>query len=273
MVKIATVNIEKGGTGKTSQTFNLGEYAAKKRNKKVLLIDQDKSGNLSNRYSEYDVGLIRDENKIDNLYKGENIKPLYIHENLDLLVAGSDLHEIDNFIQDKHNNRLILFRWVTKNYEELAEKYDYILIDTHNDTTLVTQNAWAVADIVIGVSDPSMDGYEALLKLGNDIEKLKKDLVEVISGNSYMVADYYILGNKVKHNTNTSREFRDIIEQEANYLGYIQDKELINTGNLEKTPIVEYAEDEKTFRTHKEFFTSTFSVYDKILNILDEKGE
>lgn len=273
MVKIGTINIEKGGTGKTSQTFNLGEYAAQAKNKRVLLIDQDKSSNLSNRYSKYDVGLIRDENKIDNLYKGKEIQPIHIHDNLDLLVAGPELHEMDSFIQDKHNNRLILFAWITKNYDELNEKYDYILIDTHNDTTLVTQNAWAVADVVIGVSDPSMDGYGALMKLGRDIEYLKKDLVEVISGTSYVVAKYFIIGNKVKHNTNSSREFREIIEIEENYLGYIQDKELINTGNLEMTPIVEYANDPKTFQNHKEFFTSTFAVYDKILNVLDAGEE
>ncbi len=58
------------------------------------------------------------------------------------------------------------------NYEQLKEKYDLILIDTHNDAGLLAQNAWAVSDLVVGISDPSKDGFEALLKLGKDIDAL-----------------------------------------------------------------------------------------------------
>ncbi|MBC2137588.1 ParA family protein [Listeria innocua] len=271
MVKIITVNIEKGGTGKTTQVFNIGEYGAQNRKNKILLIDQDKSNNLSKRYSKYDVGLIREENTTNALYKGMDVKPLHIHDNLDILMAGTDLSEIDTEIKDRVNNRLILFSWITKNYDDLNEKYDYILIDTHNDTTLITQNAWAVSDVIIGVSDPSMDGFEALLKLGRDIEKLQAELVEVRSGESYMVAQYFILGNKLKHNTNSSREFREIIEKEANYLGSVQDKELVHIGNLDMIPLVEYAQDKKIYNEHKDFFINTFKLYDKIYNITDGK--
>ncbi|EAF4032026.1 ParA family protein, partial [Listeria monocytogenes] len=80
MVKIITVNIEKGGTGKTTQVFNIGEYGAQNRKNKILLIDQDKSNNLSKRYSKYDVGLIREENTTNALYKGMDVKPLHIHD-------------------------------------------------------------------------------------------------------------------------------------------------------------------------------------------------
>ncbi|EAC4362773.1 ParA family protein [Listeria monocytogenes] len=271
MVKIITVNIEKGGTGKTTQVFNIGEYGAQNRKNKILLIDQDKSNNLSKRYSKYDVGLIREENTTNALYKGMDVKPLHIHDNLDILMAGTDLSEIDTEIKDRVNNRLILFSWITKNYDELNEKYDYILIDTHNDTTLITQNAWAVSDVIIGVSDPSMDGFEALLKLGRDIEKLQAELVEVRTGESYMIAQYFILGNKLKHNTNSSREFREIIEKERNYLGSVQDKELVHIGNLDMIPLVEYAQDKKIFSEHKDFFKNTFKLYDKIFNITDGK--
>ncbi|MBC1572781.1 MULTISPECIES: ParA family protein [Listeria] len=271
MVKIITINIEKGGTGKTTLAFNLGEYGTQAKKSRILLIDQDKSNNLSKRYAKYDFGLIRDKNTTTAIYKGEEVDPLHIHDNLDILMAGAEFSKIDNEINDKVNNRLILFTWITKNYDKLDEKYDYILIDTHNDTSLVTQNAWAVSDVVIGVSDPSMDGFEALLKLGRDIEKLKAELVEVRSGESYMVAQYFIVGNKVKHNTNSSRQFREIIEQEPNYLGSIQGKELVHVANLDMIPLIEYANDKKTYNDHKNFFKSTFELYDKIFNIIDGK--
>ncbi len=266
-LKTLTVNIEKGGTGKSSTIYNVAEKVSKTAS--VLLIDQDKSGNLTDRYSKYDYGLMKDENKISNLYKGKNLEPIHIHKNLDLLAGGHELADMEDFIRDKPNNRLILFSWFVKNIEVLQKKYDYILIDTHNDTSLITQNAWAVSDIILGVSDPSMDGFKALLKLGRDIDTLRKELVEVRTGESYLIADYYFIGNKVKHNTNSSKEFLEIISKEPNYLGYIPDKELINTANLEMIPLVEYSENKELYNKHKNFFNQTWKVYDTILNKLN----
>lgn len=266
-LKTLTVNIEKGGTGKSSTVYNVAEKVSKTAS--VLLIDQDKSGNLTDRYSKYDYGLMKDENKISNLYKGKNLEPIHIHNNLDLLAGGHELADMEDFIRDKPNNRLILFSWFVKNIEVLQKKYDYIFIDTHNDTSLITQNAWAVSDIILGVSDPSMDGFKALLKLGRDIDTLRKELVEVRTGESYLIADYYFIGNKVKHNTNSSKEFLEIISKEPNYLGYIPDKELINTANLEMIPLVEYSENKELYNKHKNFFNQTWKVYDTILNKLN----
>ena len=266
-MKTLTVNIEKGGTGKSSTVYNVAEKVSKIAS--VLLIDQDKSGNLTDRYSKYDYGLMKDENKISNLYKGKNLEPIHIHKNLDLLAGGHELADMEDFIRDKPNNRLILFSWFVKNIEVLQKKYDYIFIDTHNDTSLITQNAWAVSDIILGVSDPSMDGFKALLKLRRDIDTLRKELVEVRTGESYLIADYYFIGNKVKHNTNSSKEFLEIISKEPNYLGYIPDKELINTANLEMIPLVEYSENKELYNKHKNFFNQTWKVYDTILNKLN----
>ncbi|EMF0150218.1 ParA family protein, partial [Enterococcus hirae] len=77
------------------------------------------------------------------------------------------------------------------------------------------------------------------------------------------------IGNKVKHNTNSSKEFLEIISKEPNYLGYIPDKELINTANLEMIPLVEYSENKELYNKHKNFFNQTWKVYDTILNKLN----
>ncbi|MEI5992340.1 hypothetical protein A5881_003896 [Enterococcus termitis] len=263
-MKIGSVNIEKGGTGKTTTTFNDGEYLA--LDSKVLLIDQDKSCNLSSRYlmsDKYDLGLIRPENRIGNLYSGGDLVPIKIHDNLDLIAGSPNLEEIEKDITPKPNNRLILFAWIRDNYEELSKKYDYILIDTHNDTSIITQNAWAVSDVVFGVSDPSMDGFLAIQKLDYDLQKLKQELIEVISKESYVTAEYKFVGNKIEHNTTSSREFLEMVEAEEKYLGSFAKKELLNSSNLEMTPIVEFAKDPKIFNKHKEFFDNTFTLYKK----------
>lgn len=269
-MKIGSVNIEKGGTGKTTTIFNDGEYLALKN--RVLLIDKDKSCNLSSRYlmtDRYDLGLIRPENRIGNLYTEGKLVPIKIHENLDLIAGSPNLEEVEKEITLKPNNRLILFAWIRDNYEELSSKYDYILIDTHNDTSIITQNAWAVSDVVFGVSDPSMDGFLAIQKLEYDLNTLKNELVEVISKQSYVTAEYKFVGNKIEHNTTSSREFLEMVEAEDSYLGSFAKKELLNSSNLEMTPIVEFAKNKKVLSKHKEFFENTFELYEKMKLTLD----
>ncbi|EIB6784841.1 ParA family protein [Enterococcus faecalis] len=269
-VAVGSVNIQKGGTGKSSTVFNLGEKISEE--KSVLLIDIDESGNLSSRYilnEKYDLGLVKPENKIGNLFTNGSVTPIHIHKNLDLIVSSSNLPEIEKKIQTKPNNRLILVAWIADNYEELAKKYDYILIDTHNDTSIITQNAWVASDVVFAVSDPSMDAFIAVQKLEHDIEVLRQELVEFRSKESYLQAEFKFVGNKIEHNTNSSKEFLELARQHDKFIGYIQKKELINTANIEMTPINEFAKDKNVYLKHKSFFDHTFELYEKMRLIMD----
>lgn len=266
-LSVLTTNVEKGGTGKTSFTYNLAEDTA--RNHTILLIDEDKSQNLTDRYENYHNGNIPEKSKISTLYKGQNVTPLAVSENIDILAGGPELATVEKDIESKPNNRLILLTWIIQNYEELNSKYDYIFIDTHNDEGLLAQNAWVASDLVVGVSDPSSDGFAALLKLGTSIERLRSELIEIRSGQSYLEAKYYFIGNKIKHNTNSSKEFLQIISNHEKYLGFIPDKELVNISNLEKTPLVALAEDPSLYRDHKKFFDQVKEVFGTILEKLD----
>lgn len=52
MTKSFTVNIQKGGVGKTTLTINGAYYLIEKEDANVLLIDMDESINLSKRFKE-----------------------------------------------------------------------------------------------------------------------------------------------------------------------------------------------------------------------------
>lgn len=275
MLKMLSWNLDKGGTGKTTETWNSAEYAAHPlgKNKRVLLMDIDNSENLSKRYSLYRTTEIRPENRVSSIFLGKEVVPFHLHDNLDIIFSDPKLAEVEGEIKDKHNSRLLLFSWIAQNYEELDKKYDYIFIDTRNDFSILTQNALAASDIVIGISDPSMDGFEKLLVLGENMKSLRKQLIDILSRESYVTAKYYVVANELRHNTNSSRAFKEAIEEQDNYIGYFQAKELFNFANLEGVPIIELAQDKKLYQKHKDFFRETFALYDKILKLLDEKED
>lgn len=270
-MKSLTVAAEKGGTGKTTTTFNLaGKWAD--QGLRILLIDSDKSANLTKRYRMYHHGKFEPENYYVNIYKNQPVKPYHVKKNIDLLASSEELDKISDEIRERPNNHLILLTWIVKNNRELSSKYDIIMIDTHNDATLLEKNAWAVSDVILGISDPSTDGFEALVTTQKNVEKLKKELVDPITGTEYMVARYYAVGNKVKHNTNSSREFLEFMNGLDNYLGYISEKELLNSGNLEMKTLVDMTEDPKVYRDHREFTEQTWDLFETIKKEL-YKGE
>ncbi|WP_282926786.1 ParA family protein [Helcococcus kunzii] len=65
MTKIISIGNQKGGVGKTTTTFNLA-YELTSRNKKVLVIDLDMQGNLTNLFGIQNTKRLT--NTISNLF-------------------------------------------------------------------------------------------------------------------------------------------------------------------------------------------------------------
>lgn len=51
-MQIVTININKGGTGKSTFSYNFSKWLSSRKNKKVLLIDGDSSCNLTYSFKE-----------------------------------------------------------------------------------------------------------------------------------------------------------------------------------------------------------------------------
>lgn len=267
MVKILTINVKKGGTGKTTTQFNFTDWLANE-NKKILVIDADYSCNATATYNlkENDI-----KNNISNIFRNKPVEILKVNDNIDIITGSPEIEQINNELITKQNNCLVLFMWIADNYNDL-EKYDYIVIDTHNDKSLVTKNCLAVADVILGVSDPSSNGFTALLNLEKDVQNLKNDLIDIVTRESYISAKVYFIANNVQHNVRSHREFLSAIESSPNYLGTIQRKALLGDSLLDKESIVEKQKINKIARDHKLFYEETYKVYKEIKNRID-KGE
>ena len=106
--KIISIITEKGGTGKTTTTFNLG-CSLGKLGKRVLLIDLDKQGNLTSYCSESAVrktiaDLIYSSASGDtSIDYAEYIKKSEKNPNVDYISAGRMLGSANSVIASSAN--------------------------------------------------------------------------------------------------------------------------------------------------------------------------
>lgn len=146
---IALAN-QKGGTGKTTTTVNLGIGLAR-LGKKVLLIDADPQGDLTTCLGWQDQDslqttlatvmgkIIRDE----PFTTDEGI--LHHSEGVDLMPANIELSELEVSLVNAMSREVTLRTYVN----EAKKNYDVVLIDCMPSLGMITINALAAADSVI----------------------------------------------------------------------------------------------------------------------------
>lgn len=263
VMKIITVNINKGGTGKSTFSYNFSKWLSKIKGYRVLLIDGDSSCNLSYSFNR------KSSKSIFNIFKNGEFEILNIDKNLDFINGSSQLTDDSLELRKRQNNCLIIFMWIADNIEMLSN-YDYIIIDTHNDSSLVTSNFIAAADLVLGISEPSRNGYRAWLELKNTIASLKNEVVDIMTRKSYIQAKPYLIGNKIEHIGNTSKEFLETIVEDDHFLGYLPKKELLAKSLLLDKDIFEQQENMATYEKARnmQFFNNVEILFDKILETI-----
>jgi chromosome partitioning protein len=273
---VITVNQQKGGTGKSTLTKNITNYLALIKGKKVLNIDGDYSGYLTLAY--YDVrdkeGTIGEVFKPENLGENAsvpNVKFHNIHENIDLVAYDSNIHNRCKYIRDEANNRYILIQWLQN--EELLKSYDYILIDTHNDFELFTQNAIAVSDIVLAPLDPSDDMQEIVsTRMDYEFSKLRNQLIHPFTGKPFIKANMYTIGNKIMHNFGTHQEFLSQLQRKRDdYLTYFPHKALFAKAAKEVSTFEDMMK--KSNGNHEKFYTQYQEAMETIYQAINESGD
>ena len=91
-------------------------------------------------------------------------------------------------------------------------------------------------------------------------------MIDYKTRESFVTAKLFYVGNMVKHNTKSSIEFKEVIENSENYITYFPEKELITKSILEKKPIVEFKKDQKIYNKEKKFFDKFIESCEKIRN-------
>ncbi len=205
-VVMALVN-QKGGTGKTQSTENLGIGLAAE-GKKVLLIDLDPQGSLtiSLGYPRTDEIPVTMKDIMAKVLSEERIEPgegiLHHKEGVDLLPANIELSGMELSLVNYMSREKVLKEYV----DSVKGNYDYVLIDCMPSLGMLTVNALAAADqLVIPVQAQylSAKGLEQLLQT---VSKVRRQI------NPKLKIDGILL-TMVDNRTNYAKDISNLIRQ------------------------------------------------------------
>lgn len=170
--KVISIFNNKGGTGKTTSTINIGAVLNQK-GYKVLVIDLDSQANLTNCLTN------EEDNSIYTMYnafkdKFIELNQLYSYkEDFYLLKASSDLLELDLLIEKERVKRE---NKINELIEPIKNQFDFILIDNAPSLSNVVVNSVYASDYFLTPLETdyfSQIGLNEVLKLVSEIQQIK----------------------------------------------------------------------------------------------------
>ena len=175
--KIIAITNQKGGTGKTTSTANLG-VALAMLGKRVLLVDADPQGDLTtslgwHNHDELDVTLS------SHLEVALMDKPLdsttgILHhvEGVDLMPANIELSGMDMRLVTAMGREYAIKTWLAG----VKDAYDYVLIDCMPSLGMMTINALASTDSVLIPVQAQYLSAKGMTQLVSTIRLIKKSI-------------------------------------------------------------------------------------------------
>ena len=175
--KIIAIANQKGGTGKTCTTVNLGIGLAN-QGKKVLVVDTDPQGDLTTSlgFKNIDDLPITLSTIMGKIIEDIPIKPqegiLHHEEGIDLIPANIELSAMEMSLVTAMSREYVL-----RNYlQQVKQNYDYILLDCMPSLGMITINALSAADSVIIPVQAHYLPAKGMTQLIKTIGKVKRQL-------------------------------------------------------------------------------------------------
>jgi chromosome partitioning protein len=223
----------KGGTGKTSVCFQVCAHLAV-CGYKVLAVDADPQGHLSTYlgFNGIEQNLTLHDVLIEGVEASKAIKPVF--EGLDCIPSDLSLTRIALPLDQLPKREEVVQRY----FENLRNKYDYIIFDTNPTISTLNRNIIVFSDllnIVCETQPLSMHGLKLLLE---DLDKFCKIM-------RIKIPQIFIIPNKYEDRSGSSAEAMAALRQfYSEYLKEdyaIRRSEDINTSAKTRLPLCMFA--------------------------------
>lgn len=249
MKTISILNL-KGGVAKTFTAANMA-YELYRRGYKVLLLDNDKQGNLSKAYGRYDAENIA---PITRLLSGEWVHPKEILQHtdykcIDIVTANMSLFGATwNLTKEESENQTERYKRLTQ-LDAVSNYYDYCIIDNPPDIGLNVINALAITDEVI--VPVKLDNYalEGLDIVAEQIEDVR-EFNPAIRLEGVLITSY--------QNTDGESAGVEWLEEQGvyNILGIVRYSKKVAENSFLRKPIYEYSPCCGAAQGYKKFVTA-----------------
>lgn len=251
MKTISILNL-KGGVAKTFTAANMA-YELYRRGYRVLLIDNDKQGNLSKAYSRYDAENVAPVTRLlagdwqgateliqNTDYVGQQCCIDIVTSNMSLFGATWNLTKEDSENQTERYKRFA---------DIMGGFYDYCIIDNPPDIGLNVINALAITDEVIVPVKVDEDALEGLDIVTEQIEDAKA-FNPALKLAGVLITSY--------QNTDGEAAGVEWLEQKTdfNILGIIRYSKKVAENTFMRKPIYEYSPCCGTAQGYKKFVTA-----------------
>ncbi len=153
---------QKGGVGKTTLAFHLAHLYSHDHGRRVLAVDMDPQGNLTQSLLDQDFP---QESNISLIFEGQKPKPIPVLEKLDLVPADLSL--------SVHEKNLVLSNYFRLKTFLSGLDYDLILIDCPPSLGLFTINALVATRWVVTPVDISAFSIRGLRDLQDSIQEVQ----------------------------------------------------------------------------------------------------
>ena len=175
MRTLAFINL-KGGTGKTVSSANVAHILAAVHNKKVLLVDGDKQGNVSRYFQVYEEHDGTAALLLADTLDTESVeKTIYRtgYNGLDIITSNMDLYTADRELYgdsaDTSGKLAVALTYV-------QDDYDFCIIDNGPAVDMATLNVLAAADDVLIPIRPDEFSFSGLLDLVAQVQAVQESV-------------------------------------------------------------------------------------------------